>query len=364
MKEYNKINPEWLIGIKKNGKLPDEIPFHNVLENSLLYPAAGDDCRYIYSFTKFDQILKRIFHNILERKYYEDRGGFYDFINHGSYRLEINTDFEIYSNTLFRVDTFVYNDYLFHKESKYNHDINAILSTLSSKFKLLAERYIDSYKIDINTSYKTAIYLIQNKKSIKDICKLYVEDSKIFDEKLLNFKTEDIIDEIPTPSFLLGRQEPTFVHWSVWEDETTRKIFSLLYFSEEAHVNLLRTYVKHKKTPKIIIFHRDGVNTFGCGWIDFFSNKSPYIPMLMLIGLPDIFIYQYMNNIHKDVRYILLSLYKSIYRLDFSKIVPDNFVNVLNEPHPNNYNTDDVLVSNLLLEKLKVKIITEKLYKL
>lgn len=376
MIKFRVRNPGWLINIKKTGKLPEDILFHHVLSNSLLYPAAGDDYRYIYSFVKLNRVVEKgllneIINKIIEyetrRIFYDDCRGFenfrrYDHPHYQSYIHNIRYNNSEILNYLFdylSVDTFILNDYLFEKESKYSYGINYLLDTLSSEFKLLAEGYIDSYKIDREISYKTAVYLMRYKKKIKEICKRYIKNSQEFDEiisKVLISKYEH-----PTPSWLLGNDKPTFVHWSVWEDEETKKIFNLLYFSEEAHVNLLRTYVKNRQIPKIIIFHRDGVYSHGCGWIDFFSYESPFLSILMFNGVPDLFIYQYINDSIKNYKYVIYQLYQPVYRLDFSKIVPKKFINVLNEPRPENI--DNVMISNLFLEKIKSKILSELFYR-
>ncbi|MEM4711354.1 MAG: hypothetical protein QXL18_05400 [Candidatus Woesearchaeota archaeon] len=370
MKEYNKINPEWLINIKKTGKLPDDVPFQQALENSLLYPAAGDDCRYIYFFTKFNETFGMLnITNFLRssfdrKKFYYDNVDFfndYKILRRHNHYYNINYFPQKTFESLL-IDTFVYNDYLLCKKSPYNFDVNALLNTLSSKFKLLAEGYVDSYKIDIDISCKIAIYLTQNKIRIKDICKLYVQDSKKFKEIIANFNPEKD-NRFSRLSFYISRDEPPFLHWSVWEDEETKKIFNLLYFSEESHVNLLRTYVKNKKTPRIVIFHRNGYSSHGCGWIDFLSYESPFIPMLMLNGVPDILICQHISSdIGNYEREIIFQLYTPINKIDFSEIVPENFVNVLNKP--NFYNRDLILISNFFLEKLKSEFLIGLFFKI
>lgn len=261
------LNPKWLLKIKKTGKMPDEIPFEKVLQRALFYPACGYDFIYVSVFTEPSHIIKRGFQfNLSER---------------------IVSSIE---KDIFYVDTYIFTDYrgsvkhidysFVHKLLIYQDIIFILLTYLSSKYKLICEKYIKTYKIDKKNSSDTAIF-IDEADNIEELIYCYKNDKKRYKQLFAKFKKEKLKDR--KIDWIFNEEEP-FVHWSVWEDSSSGKLFNVIYFVEEAHVNFLRTFIKYNCCPKILVLHNYG--RFGFEWTPLHCEDKNFLKMMNIAGLP------------------------------------------------------------------------------
>lgn len=312
------LNPKWLLKIKKTGKIPDRIPFEKVLQRALFYPACGIDFMYVNLLTEqLHNINRNTKFNLKEslRNFFSKKGNQYPVISKYIYTALNSFYWNLLTETvdsivkdIFYIDTYIFTDYMGsvkYKSFNFSHEnpnkfliyqdfIFILLTELSSKYKLICEKYIKTYKINKKNSSDTAIFINQAE-NIEELIYCYKNDKKRYKEIFAKFKKEKLNGK--EILWIFNEEEP-FVHWSVWEDSSSGKLFNVIYFVEEAHVNFLRTFIKYNCCPKILVLHNYG--RMGFEWTLLHYEEKNFLKMMNIAGLPKYLIFEteYVNNPH------------------------------------------------------------------